>query len=52
MQVVQARFQRLVEGALAPNDSVVTRGAETLEDGALVRVVDLRTEKSVAGGGT
>ena len=33
----------------APDDAVVTRGAETLEDGALVRVVDLRTEQALAG---
>lgn len=32
-----------VEGALAPDDDVVTRGAETLTDGATVRVVDLRS---------
>ena len=36
-----------VEGALGPDDDVVVRGAETLADGAVVRVVDLRS--AVAG---
>lgn len=36
-----------VEGALGPDDEVVIRGAETLTDGAAVRVVDLRS--AVAG---
>lgn len=30
-----------VEGALAPDDRVVVRGAETLKDGAAVKIVDL-----------
>lgn len=36
-----------VEGALGPDDEVVVRGAETLADGAPVKVVDLRS--AVAG---
>ena len=32
-----------VEGALGPDDEVIVRGAETLADGATVRVVDLRS---------
>lgn len=36
-----------VEGALGPDDEVVVRGAETLADGATVRVVDLRS--AIAG---
>lgn len=36
-----------VEGALGPDDEVVIRGAETLADGAPVKVVDLRS--AVAG---
>lgn len=32
-----------VEGALGPDDEVIVRGAETLADGAAVRVVDLRS---------
>ena len=36
-----------VEGALGPDDDVVVRGAETLADGAVVRVVDRRS--AVAG---
>lgn len=32
-----------VEGALGPDDEVIVRGAETLSDGATVRVVDLRS---------
>jgi|GEM_PF-329849 len=32
-----------VEGALGPDDEVIVRGAETIADGATVRVVDLRS---------
>jgi RND family efflux transporter MFP subunit len=38
-----------VEGALGPDDEVVIRGAETLADGATVRVVDLRSAVAVGG---
>ncbi|MES2684098.1 MAG: efflux RND transporter periplasmic adaptor subunit [Pseudomonadota bacterium] len=36
-----------VEGSLGPDDEVVIRGAETLADGATVRVVDLRSAVAV-----
>lgn len=36
-----------VEGALGPDDEIVIRGAETLADGATVRVVDLRSAVAV-----
>lgn len=36
-----------VEGALGPDDEIVVRGAETLTDGAAVRVVDLRSAVAV-----
>lgn len=39
-----------VEGALAPDDVVVVRGAETLKDGAAVRIVDLRSARTRAAG--
>jgi len=37
-----------VEGALGPDDEVVIRGAESLTDGASVRVVDLRSALAMA----
>lgn len=41
-----------VEGALGPDDEVVIRGAETLADGATVRVVDLRSAVAASGRAT
>lgn len=38
-----------VEGALGPDDEVVVRGAETLADGATVKVVDLRSAVAKRG---